>query len=171
MKNFILIDGASSSINGIKYKAGEVVCSNLDLVAMWPTRFKLAPEGFACEKWDIRVNDVVGKAEYAVMTAHNNYFKVVDKKGKVVVGCKALSKKEAFAKYLELTGEEKPAKKEKKAEKEEEADEDEDTGSDEEESADGDEDADEESGDEDEEEEKPAKKVKKADKPLKKKGK
>jgi hypothetical protein len=168
MKNFILIDGASSSINGIKYKAGEVVCSNHDLVAMWPTRFKPAPEGFASEKWDVRVNDVVGKAEYAVLTAHNNYFKVVDKKGKVVVGCKALSKKEAFAKYLELTGEEKPAKKSapKPDEDEEDKDEegDEDTGSDEEEGSD-------EEGDEDEEEEKPAKKVKKADKPLKKKGK
>jgi len=103
MKLFVLLKGANAGINGLSYKTGEIVASNLDLKAMFPTRFANAPKDAVCERWDIRVNDVAGIEEFAVIgNANGISFRIVDRKGKTIDGCKSFNKLEAFAKYFEL---------------------------------------------------------------------
>lgn len=155
MRNYRLKEGAMSVVNGVTYRSGDIACSNRDLVKMWPTRFELAPEGFKSDRWDSRINDVVGADDYAVITLKNNFFKIVDRKGKTVDGCNNMSKEDAFKKYLTLTA--KPAKKAVKEEEPEEESPEEPEEKDEEQE----EEAEEEPEEEEEQEEKPAKKKKK----------
>jgi len=103
MKLFVLLKGANAGINGLSYKSGEIVASNRDLKAMFPTRFAVAPKGAVCERWDVQVNDVVGLENFAVIgNANGISFRIVDRKGNTVDGCKSFNKADAFAKYFEL---------------------------------------------------------------------
>ena len=189
MKTFILKDGAQSILNGVTYKAGDAINTNIQLMKMWPNRFSAAPAGIKGNKWPDDVNDVVGTEKFAVICNRDrSSFKIVDAAGKVVAGCAVMSKDAAFKKYRELMGakadkvekSEKQEKGGKKVEKTPEADEEEDS-TDEEEDSDKDseegdtedapeeEDEEEDSTDEEEEEEEEApKKAVKASKPDKK---
>lgn len=103
MRMFTLLKGANASINGVTYRTGDVVASNSELKALWPTRFAESPASATPTKWDVRVNDVVGMADYAVIgNANGVAFRIVDKKGKLVEGCGSMLLAEAFKKYFEL---------------------------------------------------------------------
>lgn len=173
MKTFILQDGGRAEVSGILYTAGEAVNSNKPLDTMFPTRFKPAPAGIEGVRWPKDVNDLIGEEDFAVCPNIDKItFRIVDRKGKTVVGGASLSFAAALEKYREVSGKEIqrkiPVFSEENEEDASEVSTDDDAGSDSDEDS-NDSDSDEDSDKESDDDERPAKrknkqKLKKEDK-------
>lgn len=115
MNTFILMPGANFTCNGLVYKQGEAINTNMNLKSMFPHRVTVAPKGVEGTRWPLHVNDVKGAGKFAVIANQSRTsFRIVNAEGVIVPGCACMSLKSAIAKYEELTGakkgkEEKPA--------------------------------------------------------------
>ncbi len=116
MNTFILMPGANFTCNGLVYKQGEAINTNMNLKSMFPHRVIVAPKGVEGTRWPLHVNDVKGAGKFAVIANQSRTsFRIVNAEGVIVPGCACMSLKSAIAKYEELTGAKKGKAEEKSA--------------------------------------------------------
>ncbi len=105
MKSYIIQENCGQHIHhGITYRCGEVVNSNMDMIALFGKKFKLAPKGIVGDKWPIDIPDAPdGTDKRHVCAIHNSLgYRVIGEDGTVVKGCNKMKFKDAIAKYREL---------------------------------------------------------------------
>lgn len=105
MKSYIIQENCGQHIHhGITYRCGEVVNSNMDMIALFGKKFKLAPKGIVGDKWPMDIPDAPDETDKRhVCAMHNSLgYRVIGEDGTVVEGCDKMKLKDAIAKYREL---------------------------------------------------------------------